>query len=573
VTSRKLAAKYNICYKTVQKIWNRIIWTKVTDRAPVEGHLAAISQTIDTGTTADPTADALSQAEAGADPDYSPLYPPSVIVPPPASSILSSHLPPLSSSNATTHGSSHPSLEIEAGMNPCHSLLSHPSSLSFPPLASHLSHYVPLPSSTTVSQDSSLLGHTDMQAGGDITHYDTAPLNSWAASDWMPEDSRAIRGMPTGGRQRQVDLACLHCKTRKLKCDGQHPCGRCSNMGIASECVFDTDNRNALLPSVVVHEAGARARNTPTPEHPIPYPSGPVTGVSFVVPHVGSDSPLPLSMVRMFKGVRLADSVYERLLNTITPKLRSTIFRIFRAVDCALVATKPPPAAPREWTENSWNNSLRCGMMTLRLDSSADVYTGVDANPFWTGLAGLHKEEFVNRAFNGEMPFPTSELRQAAKLLMGTKNIIQLKLSGALEPGQEAVTLRPIYGRFSRNWGKGGLSDGMLVRTTSSASNAEPDGSWIHIRTSLVVVTPEEFESVRAQDPDLCEGYLIPVVGSKSAAELMDPRLLLEESFAHMNSCAEGRHKLDRLADVLAQEFSFIFDFLAQHNLPWPAAP
>lgn len=156
-------------------------------------------------------------------------------------------------------------------------------------------------------------------------------------------------------------------------------------MGIASECVFDTDNRNALLPSVVVHEAGARARNTPTPEHPIPYPSGPVTGVSFVVPHVGSDSPLPLSMVRMFKGVRLADSVYERLLNTITPKLRSTIFRIFRAVDCALVATKPPPAAPREWTENSWNNSLRCGMMTLRLDSSADVYTGVDANPFWTG--------------------------------------------------------------------------------------------------------------------------------------------------------------------------------------------
>eukprot|EP00961_Rhodomonas_salina_P284867 3849579-Rhodomonas_salina.1 len=83
---------------------------------------------------------------------------------------------------------------------------------------------------------------------------------------------------------------------------------------------------------------------------------------------------------------------------------------------------------------------------------------------------------------------------------MGTKNIIQLKLSGALEPGQEvgsaprknvhqtaccqqlgvcqqmpanddavhcvvlttrfararqAVTLRPIYGRFSRNWGKG----------------------------------------------------------------------------------------------------------------------
>jgi len=44
-------------------------------------------------------------------------------------------------------------------------------------------------------------------------------------------------------------------------------------------------------------------------------------------------------------------------------------------------------------------------------------------------------------------------------------------------------------------------------------------------------------------------------VGSKSASELMDPRLLVEESFAFMNSHAEGRAQLDRLADVITDEF------------------
>lgn len=52
-------------------------------------------------------------------------------------------------------------------------------------------------------------------------------------------------------------------------------------------------------------------------------------------------------------------------------------------------------------------------------------------------------------------------------------------------------------------------------------------------------------------------------VGSKSAQELMDPRLLVDESFEHMNSHPEGRAQLDRLADVVADEYSFMFDFFA----------
>mmetsp|Transcript_28704 Transcript_28704/g.68056 ORF Transcript_28704/g.68056 Transcript_28704/m.68056 type:complete len:101 (-) Transcript_28704:319-621(-) len=86
----------------------------------------------------------------------------------------------------------------------------------------------------------------------------------------------------------------------------------------------------------------------------------------------------------------------------------------------------------------------------------------------------------------------------------------------------------------------------------------------MNLHSYIVVVSAEEFEAVRARQPELCEGYLIPVVGSKSASELMDPRLLVEESFAFMNSHAEGRAQLDRLADVITDEFSFMFDFFAQ---------
>eukprot|EP00961_Rhodomonas_salina_P279221 3772100-Rhodomonas_salina.1 len=38
------------------------------------------------------------------------------------------------------------------------------------------------------------------------------------------------------------------------------------------------------------------------------------------------------------------------------------------------------------------------------------------------------------------------------------------------------------------------------------------DSAVMHLHTSLVIVSPAEFEAVRARQPELCEGYLIPVV-------------------------------------------------------------
>lgn len=47
---------------------------------------------------------------------------------------------------------------------------------------------------------------------------------------------------------------------------------------------------------------------------------------------------------------------------------------------------------------------MRCGMMTTRLDSSADIMTGIDANPFWTGLR-----------VSGDLQLNTSQLCQCCQ--------------------------------------------------------------------------------------------------------------------------------------------------------------
>eukprot|EP00961_Rhodomonas_salina_P294399 3934547-Rhodomonas_salina.2 len=160
-------------------------------------------------------------------------------------------------------------------------------------------------------------------------------------------------------------------------------------MGLASKCAVGGENQALLLPSVELHGGGSGARNARAvaPEHPVPYPDGPVKGVSFIVPALGPDSPWPRSLVRMFKAFRLADSVYLRMLRLMTPRLHAIVLRIFGAMDGLLVARKQPPTLGDlpEWNKKSGANSLRCGIMSVRHDKSAEMMTGVYANPFWTG--------------------------------------------------------------------------------------------------------------------------------------------------------------------------------------------
>lgn len=119
--------------------------------------------------------------------------------------------------------------------------------------------------------------------------------------------------------------------------------------------------------------------------------------------------------------------------------------------------------------------------------------------------------------------------------------------------------------RFPRDWGRHDQGQGVLVRM-----NFQPMGTGSrnsYKMCSMVEIAAEEYESVRSVDPSACEGYMIPIVGSKSAAQLLDPRRAEAESFAFLSSHPSGRATLHRLADHLEREFAFSAGILATLRL------
>eukprot|EP00961_Rhodomonas_salina_P291615 3932158-Rhodomonas_salina.1 len=412
--SRALGEKYKVCYKTVQKIWRKASWAKLTDRAPVpaqsEGQDVSPDPAIYTGTTADTTADSVAEVEAGMGPEHSLL--PRVSSTPSASPFFSVH------DNLPSPLNSNFSVAANDGIIPDSSLLPPPSSLLFPPAPPYLARELsPLQFSNFATQDSVPHDQTDRQEIVIASHFDTEEPLSSLASNWVPANSRARH---VEGRQCRLGTACFRCKAQRLNFGGNQPRmlllprtihGMCRSvrtcvstrvfaggvciMDLASEFAVES-GRDPLLPSVILHSEHStytpvtgEHRRVVAPEHPIAYPDGPITGVTYVVPQEkGPDSPWPLSMVRLFRGYRLADGIWWRMLQLMTPKLRATTLRVFRTLDNQFLLAQLghiPPKIPSEWSKPS-QNSLRCGIMTLRMDGRSDQMTGIDANPFWTGL-------------------------------------------------------------------------------------------------------------------------------------------------------------------------------------------
>lgn len=308
-----------------------------------------------------------------------------------------------------------------------------------------------------------------------------------------------------------------------------------------------------------------------SPEHPLAFPKRPVPAWSSVVPLQAQPSPLPRSLLFILKSYRCSDQIYQQILASMTPRLLNTILRVCKAIDILLSKLGGrPPKSPDTWELQNqvWQDSARCGMWVVRVDRNFAIISGVDVNTFWSEqLAGLHREEYISRAFAGEQRFPTSELRQFCKMFDTLKYWLRTHLDDPdpSSPKGGLQAMRPCYYRFSRNWGRTDRGPGVLMRVRFHSTLAA-DEDWVYLQQTMVEVTAAEYEAARAVDPQACEGYMIPVVGSKSAAELLSPRLAQDEAFAHLNSFAEGRATLDRFAAHIEQEYGFLFAALDARN-------
>eukprot|EP00961_Rhodomonas_salina_P220626 2982712-Rhodomonas_salina.2 len=303
----------------------------------------------------------------------------------------------------------------------------------------------------------------------------------------------------------------------------------------------------------------------PWPESPIPFPDDPTSSTCAVVSRKGKQ-PWPKSLLFMFKLYRCADHLCERVMAHTTPKLYSSILRVCQAVDVLsshFPTSSNMPEVPKIWDARKrlWKDSQRCGSQTYRCDRTFGVLSGLDVNQVWADLAGLHREEFISRAFAGENLMPTSELRQTCKLFFIFRQMLLAMLKTKATGVRQDISGSNCM-RLSRNWGRGDRGPGVLVRMSVSSTMGEGQ-DWLYLQHTIVEVTPEEYEAARAIDPLSCEGYMIPVVGSKSAAELLAPDLAEKESFAFLSSRPAGRAALDRFADFIEKEYQFVFETLA----------
>eukprot|EP00961_Rhodomonas_salina_P241499 3262787-Rhodomonas_salina.1 len=197
-------------------------------------------------------------------------------------------------------------------------------------------------------------------------------------------------------RQRVVPSAALHggasmngeC-SQDSPSSTPHPAllGEDSMEGCSQNAPASTPN-HTIVGSVSGAPSGHRVGEyIIAPEHPLAFPEGTHNGFSNIVPPMGRENPWPTSLVRAFKTYRTADDIYQRMLQNMSPRLLSSVLRIFRAIDGVFVTVDKGPTPPTEWRHqqtDSWQNSMRCGMQMVRMDKAAGIMTGVDVNPFWT---------------------------------------------------------------------------------------------------------------------------------------------------------------------------------------------
>lgn len=188
---------------------------------------------------------------------------------------------------------------------------------------------------------------------------------------------------------------CAACRRAKVKCQGVGTIGGCSRCKIKGvPCVEDSKGSTAGRKKVS-EECGSkdgsrhRVENfSISPERPMAYPEGIISGWADLNIPMERGIPLPKSLVVAFRGFWVSDEMTQRILLNMTPKLLSTVLLIFRTLDC-ITANLPLDGVlpPSDWSQpEPWHNSTRCGVQSVVCRGCIPyLMAGLDINRFWSG--------------------------------------------------------------------------------------------------------------------------------------------------------------------------------------------
>eukprot|EP00286_Rhodomonas_abbreviata_P021091 CAMPEP_0181303704 /NCGR_PEP_ID=MMETSP1101-20121128/8712_1 /TAXON_ID=46948 /ORGANISM="Rhodomonas abbreviata, Strain Caron Lab Isolate" /LENGTH=303 /DNA_ID=CAMNT_0023409319 /DNA_START=337 /DNA_END=1248 /DNA_ORIENTATION=- len=288
---------------------------------------------------------------------------------------------------------------------------------------------------------------------------------------------------------------------------------------------------------------------------PIEFRGGPVVGFPVLNGNgcvVALPPQIPLSFRRMFATWR-QEGFVDPWYAAMTPKLRRSVNRIYGFLDTMQPDEQPIPTRlgleAHPGISLGLPESSRCGFQAISFSKMFQIFGQASINNYWIGLAGLHEEEYLSRAYSNQMASPTSDFRLLCKYFSGLARHLQ-----ASHQDDNYV----IFSRVTKNWcgAAGNNNEGVMTRMSSKKVVGNDD--WVYLKQSLVVISVDEYKTAVEQHPELCEELTTKVMGRKPVEELLSQKLLEEESMSTLSSTPEGRAKLDKLADIVEGMFSFL---------------
>jgi len=341
---------------------------------------------------------------------------------------------------------------------------------------------------------------------------------------------KLLRKLKCSRTRTQVErgTACLRCKTRKRKCDGNRPCSTCVSAKVPCDQDSDVSGNNlselsSVLPLVT------------KVDRPVSAPDG------YVHPHMDPakcrlSSPLEVSnMMRIGFDYGLQTETLHRMFLNMPDKLLRVLETLLAQVlkGASSRQSKLPPLPDSVDLFHDTATVGRCVARNLEFG----VQAFASYNQGWVLLSGAHSEEVNARVAQKDMPAPMSEYR----LLASRLHIMHTWMQDPHSVSYRMIPMRRrhVQQNLGEQWG--------LVRVGFKQYR---NGGVV----TFVNIQPEEYDRAVQLAP-LMKGRFVEC--DLSGQELVEQHDMMErESLANMVRTPEGRAKLDRLADLVVREFN-----------------
>ncbi|EKX50345.1 hypothetical protein GUITHDRAFT_161937 [Guillardia theta CCMP2712] len=340
--------------------------------------------------------------------------------------------------------------------------------------------------------------------------------------------------------RKQVSKACEPCRRLKERCDDERPCKRCCKRGRTHLCVDSS------------HEDTSQPKDSPvnqqSPMSPVPSPPTEIN--KSVSPIEQVDRPLAFkantasfgiecgqalegiftgstALVKRFNEFGFNSSQNLKMFLTMPPKLQDMLKEGVRFLENMFVLKDDGISTARHnihlLENDNASNLSNCedseisalenfsslhgsACVRIRYDPEESRRKDVCVTNSMTKLTGLHKEELLTRFAAKDIPFYMTELDQFCKTIEGAFHANDVLLER--------------YYRVKDIWSE--KPKGCIFCKLSQCRQFDGRGRVLNQLYYFNPVSPEEFDRVQRENPEMCRPFAREMGDFRTSNELMN---------------------------------------------------